>query len=129
MNKMVFVEQALKAVLGKKIGELAIIKQFFSSDYVQVVDGKMINFSEFYSHMQVLKEATESITIEIKSIAEGENCVHTQHIAKAIKKEGTVSEFEVFACFHLMDGKIIRCEELTRMLSGSKHDNDLGSRT
>ncbi|MEQ5125670.1 nuclear transport factor 2 family protein [Providencia alcalifaciens] len=129
MNKMVFVEQALKAVLGKQIGNLVVIKQFFSSDYVQVVDGKLIDFTEFCTHMQVLKEATESITIDIKSIAEGENCVHTQHIARAIKKEGTVSEFEVFACFHLMNGKIIRCEELTRMLSGSKHDNDLGSRT
>lgn len=129
MNKMVFVEQALKAVLGKQIGDLEVIKQFFSSNYVQIVDGKQIDFAEFCAHMQVLKEATDSISIEIKSIAEGDHCVHTQHIAKAVKKEGTVSEFEVFACFHLKDGKIIRCEELTRMLSGPQHDNDLGSRT
>ncbi|EKT66551.1 TPA: nuclear transport factor 2 family protein [Providencia alcalifaciens] len=129
MDKIAFVERALNSVLGEKLGDLEVIKQYFSSDYVQVVDGKQIDFTLFYAHMRALQEATENISIEIKSIAEGKNCVHTQHIARAVKKDGSTSEFEVFACFQLMNGKIIRCEELTRMLAGSKHDNDLGSRT
>lgn len=128
MNNMNFVQQALTSVLGKEIGSVAVIEQYFSPNYIQIVDGKQIDYDEFVAHLKVLKEATNSITITIKSIAEGQNCVHTQHIAHAEKKNGEVSEFEVFACFHLLDGKIIRCEELTRMISGAKSDGDLGSR-
>ena len=129
MNKMMLVKQALTTVLGKDIGNLAIVKKYFSPDYIQIVDGKQIDFEEFYEHLKVLKAATKSITVTIKSIAEGDNCVHTQHIARAIKNDGSVSEFEVFACFQIEDGKIIRCEEMTRMIKGSNTDEDLGSRT
>lgn len=129
VDNIQLVKQALDSVLGKQIGDIAVIEQFFSRDYIQVVDGKKIDFDEFVTHMQVLKEATESISITIKSIVQGENCVHTQHIAKAIKKGGACSEYEVFACFTILNNKIVRCEELTRMLQGDKSDHDLGSRT
>ncbi|AXH61202.1 MULTISPECIES: nuclear transport factor 2 family protein [Providencia] len=123
------VTQALNAVLGEDIGSLSVARQYFSDKYIQVVDGKQIDFNEFIAHLQVLKQATESIVITIKSIAEGDGCVHTQHLAKATKKDGSISEFEVFACFQIEDGKIIRCEEMTRMIKGSSQDEDLGSRT
>ncbi|EMF0916285.1 MULTISPECIES: nuclear transport factor 2 family protein [Providencia] len=128
MNKIKFVEQALTDVLGKEIGSEEVIEQYFSPNYIQIVDGKKINYEEFVAHLKVLKEATNNISITIKSIAEGQDCVHTQHIAHAEKKSGDVSEFEVFACFHLSEGKIVRCEELTRMIAGEKADGDLGSR-
>ncbi|EJD6401783.1 nuclear transport factor 2 family protein [Providencia rettgeri] len=129
MNNMQLVKQALNAVLGEDIGSRSVAQKYFSDEYIQIVDGKKINFNEFIAHLQALKQATQSITITIKSIAEGENCVHTQHLAKAIKKDGSVSEFEVFACFQIANNKIIRCEELTRMLKGAGADQDLGSRT
>lgn len=129
MGNIQLVKQALDSVLGKQIGSIPVIEQFFSRNYIQVVDGKKIDFDEFVAHMKVLREATESITITIKSIAEGDSCVHTQHFAKALKKDGSCSEYEVFACFTILDNKIVRCEELTRMIQGGKSDRDLGSRT
>lgn len=129
MGNRQLVRQALDSVLGKQIGSIPVIEQFFSRNYIQVVDGKEIDFDEFVAHMKVLKEATESITITIKSIAEGDHSVHTQHFAKALKKDGSYSEYEVFACFTILDNKIVRCEELTRMIQGGKSDRDLGSRT
>lgn len=129
MNNTQLVKNALNAVLGENIGSLTTVQQYFSEQYVQVVDGIKIDFNEFVKHLQALKNATRSITITIKSIAEGDGCVHTQHLAKAIKIDGSTSEFEVFACFHLEGGKIIRCEEITRMIKGNDVDADLGSRT
>lgn len=129
MNSMQLVKLALDSVLGAQIGNLSVIEQFFSRSYVQIVDGKKIDFDGFVKHMQVLKEATESINITIKSIAQEGYRVHTQHYAKAIKKDGSCSEYEVFACFSLSDGKIVRCEELTRMIQGANSDHNLGSRT
>ncbi|SUC47463.1 Uncharacterised protein [Providencia stuartii] len=87
MNKIKFVEQALTDVLGKEIGSVEVIEQYFSPNYIQIVDGKKINYEEFVAHLKVLKEATNNISITIKSIAEGQDCVHTQHIAHAEKKE------------------------------------------
>lgn len=129
MNNKQFMHQALTEVLGTEIGSLDVVKKYFSEDYVQVVNGKKIDFNEFVTHLEVLKDATKSISITIKSIAEGDGCVHTQHIAQAVKKNGSKSEFEVFANFQLENGKILRCEELTRMISGDVSDDDLGSRT
>lgn len=129
MNNAQLVRQALDAVLGEEIGSLEVTKKYFSEEYIQVVDGKQIDFNQFFAHLQVLEQATQSITITIKSIAEGDGCVHTQHLAKAIKNDGSISEFEVFACFQIKNGKIVRCEELTRMIKGHDADTDLGSRT
>lgn len=128
MSNITFIKNALNNVLGKDLGNVEIIEQYFSPDYIQVVDGKEIDYSGFVAHLAALKAAVDTITITFKSIAEGENCIHTQHIAHAEKKNGDISEFEVFACFSLSNGKIIRCEELTRMLVGKKQDSDLGSR-
>lgn len=129
MNNKQFIHQALTEVLGTEIGSLDVVKKYFSEDYEQVVNGKTIDFNEFIAHLKVLKNATESISITIKSIAEGDSCVHTQHVAQAVKKNGSKSKFEVFANFQLENGKILRCEELTRMISGDESDHDLGSRT
>ncbi|HEF8774596.1 TPA: nuclear transport factor 2 family protein [Providencia stuartii] len=128
MSNLTLVQRALVSVLGNDIGNLSAIEQYFSPDYIQIVDGKKIDYTEFVAHLNALKNAVESISITIKSIAEGDGCVHTQHIACAKKKNGEISEFEVFACFHLSNNKIICCEELTRMINGKKADEDLGSR-
>ncbi|OBU01982.1 hypothetical protein [Morganella psychrotolerans] len=128
MKNAEFVTRALTDVLGKHIGDEVLVDTYFSRKYVQVVNGQTIQFPEFLAHLNALKMATRSIVIEIKSIAQGEQCVHTQHIAKAEKITGELVAFEVFACFHLADGKIIRCEEVTRQLSGDESDSDLGSR-
>ncbi|MDE5306723.1 hypothetical protein PY546_08835 [Providencia stuartii] len=40
MNKIKFVEQALTDVLGKEIGSVEVIEQYFSPNYIQIVDGK-----------------------------------------------------------------------------------------
>ena len=129
MSHKQFVQCALKDVLNSQTVSLDTVTKYFSKEYLQIVDGKAINFDEFVEHLKVLKEATHTITITIKSIAENDNCVHTQHLAKAIKKDGSVSLFEVFAKFQLENGLIVRCEELTRMLDGDESDSDLGSRS
>ncbi|EKT56365.1 nuclear transport factor 2 family protein [Providencia sneebia] len=129
MSNITFVQEALSQVLGENIGSIDVIEQYFSPDYIQIVDGKEINYAEFVAHLNALKDVVDTLTVTFKSIAEGKNCVHTQHIAHAKKKNGDVSEFEVFACFTLCNGKIIRCEELTRMVLGEQKDSDLGSRT
>lgn len=91
MSNLMLVQQALASVLGQNIGKIEVIEQYFSPDYIQIVDGKRIDYNEFVAHLNVLKNAVDSISITIKSIAEGEGCVHTQHIACAKKKNSEFS--------------------------------------
>jgi predicted SnoaL-like aldol condensation-catalyzing enzyme len=122
------VQNALTQVLGANIGDKALIEKYFSSEYTQIVNGIELDYQGFISHMLHLKAATKSISIRIASIAESADNVHTHHFVQATKSDNTVSEFEVFARFRLKDGKIIRCYELTRQISGASGDQDLGSR-
>ncbi|WP_340620276.1 nuclear transport factor 2 family protein [Xenorhabdus siamensis] len=119
---------SLKRILENNDVNNSTIEEYFTKNYVQVVNGNELNFNDFISHINLLKETLISTKVNILSIAENENNVHTHHIVKAIKKDGEHVEFEVFARFLINESKIIRCYELTRKISGSEQDDDLGSR-
>ena len=38
--------------------DIEVIKQHFHSDYIQHVDGKILNFDQFVQHMKALKNCT-----------------------------------------------------------------------
>ncbi|MEX0447920.1 nuclear transport factor 2 family protein [Xenorhabdus sp. SGI246] len=119
---------SLKRILENNDVNNSTIEEYFPKNYVQVVNGNEFNFNDFISHINLLKETLISTKVNILSIAEKENNVHTHHIVKAIKKDGEHVEFEVFARFLINESKIIRCYELNRKISGSEQDDDLGSR-
>ncbi len=119
---------ALQEVIGCPGHDESKIARYFSPDYRQVVDGKSLNYDDFINHMSALKAQTRKMRLSIKAaIGEGDT-VFTQHYVKVEKNEGGWSEFEVFARFTLLEGKIHRCEELTRMIHGVIEDSDFGSR-
>jgi hypothetical protein len=106
----------------------AIIKRYFSKDYVQQVDGKTLHFSEFIKHIKVVKEAITSMSVTFDTIAQDNDIVFTNHRVRATTKEGSTGEVHVIAEFHIQNGQINYCNELTRQISGDPKDGDLGSR-
>ncbi|AHG18880.1 hypothetical protein Z042_04125 [Chania multitudinisentens RB-25] len=105
------------------------IAVFFDPSYQQVVDGKQLDYSGFIQHIAALKSHTKHMSVSIKSIVAENDTVFTHHYVNVEKNQGERSEFEVFARFTLASGRIICCEELTRMISGAPNDRDLGSRS
>ncbi|WP_139292472.1 hypothetical protein [Xenorhabdus thuongxuanensis] len=65
----------------------------------------------------------------ILSVAENDKNVHTHHLVKANKKDGSMIEFEVFSRFLVNNNRITGCYELTRKIMGNKDDSDLGFRS
>ncbi|CCG85419.1 nuclear transport factor 2 family protein [Erwinia piriflorinigrans] len=120
--------EALKTLITDPLHVESKIAVFFAADYQQRVDGKQLDYSGFIRHMEALKLYTKRMSISIKSIVAENDTVFTHHYVNVEKKQGEKSEFEVFARFTLLSGKIIRCEELTRMINGLPGDSDLGSR-
>lgn len=128
MPPLDIVQHALSQVLASPTLDNAVLQQFFSKRYTQIVNGEPLDYQGFVAHIKLLKDVTQQLELTLISIAAAGPDVHTHHTVRAVKNDGTESEFEVFAHFQVDDGKIISCQELTRQISGAHHDEDLGSR-
>ncbi|BET95891.1 nuclear transport factor 2 family protein [Xenorhabdus taiwanensis] len=123
------VVNALKYILESDDLDTFIIEKFFSKNYFQVVNGNKISFSDFVSHINLLKKSLTNLKVTILSVADNGDNVHTHHMIKASKMDGSIIEFEVFSHFSVSKNKINCCYELTRKIIGNEEDNDLGFRS
>lgn len=120
--------EALQSVTADPAHSQQQIPRWFSPDYQQQVDGNRLNYEQFIAHMATLKTITRSMTLHVDAIAANGNSVLTHHRVGVIKQNGESSQIEVFAHFQLREGRIIRCDELTRLLAGDPADAALGQR-
>ncbi|NOH69949.1 nuclear transport factor 2 family protein [Vibrio pectenicida] len=128
MDNRTLALNALQVMLTKPEFDQAEIAQYFAPSYQQTVNGLELDYVEFVAHVAKLKKDTKNRRITILACAaEGEH-VFTHHQVSAEKANGESVMFEVIANFTLTEGKIVRCQELTRMIQGQAHDEDLGSR-
>jgi hypothetical protein len=127
-NKSQFVTDALHKIVGQPEHDENQIARYFSPEYQQVVDGKSLDYRGFVEHMALLKSLTKAMKVSILAMACEENTVLTHHHVRVEKQKGQQSEIEVLARFTLSAGLIVRCDELTRLVSGAHDDHDLGSR-
>ncbi|MBB1149344.1 hypothetical protein H4K35_04210 [Myroides sp. NP-2] len=122
------VQEMLHNIIEGKTYDEALIQAYFSPDYVQVVDGKQLDFKAFKQHIKKLKELIERVAVEVCSTAVRDQVVFTKHQVESVLRDGTYHKHLVMAEFTFQDGKIIRCEELTFLLEGSASGKDLGSK-
>ena len=122
------IKQAFIDLLEKKGADEKTCEKYFSKQYTQYVDGKVLNFDEFVKHMKMLMMTIKSAKVDFKHIiAEGDK-VATVHQVDAIKENGEHVKVQVNAMMQILDGKIVLCDELTFLIHGDKSDHDLGSR-
>lgn len=119
---------ALQAIIASPEHCEQQIARWFSPDYQQQVDGNLLNYRQFITHMATLKTVTRHMDLRVDAIAASGDSVLTHHHVSVTKQNGESSQIEVFAHFQLREGRIIRCDELTRLLTGDPADADLGQR-
>ncbi|PRS78736.1 MULTISPECIES: nuclear transport factor 2 family protein [unclassified Bacillus (in: firmicutes)] len=93
------------------------VEAYFSPDYQQVTDGKVSTLDEFKKHLSTLKGLTKQLEIPVfhdvlfdEDTQQG--CFrYTVNVELASGDRGLI---DVMALFTLLDGRIIRCDELTR---------------
>ena len=123
-----FVQNMFRDVIENPRANSSIYKKYFSTDFVQYVDGKKNDYPHFLLHLQALKTAIKTVSIAVEHIvAEGDK-VATVHTARGVKRDGSTFATQVNAVFQVKDSKIVLCNELTHLLTGSESDRDLGSR-
>jgi hypothetical protein len=122
------VEQAFRDVFAPDAFDEGVIARYFSPQYVQKTDGRTLDFSGFVAHVRELKRTLKNVTITFdRLVAEGTNVVSI-HRADAEKIVGGRISIRVFALFVINAGKIVLCDELTRLEQGAAEDHDLASR-
>lgn len=128
VNNKEFIKEVFENCIENMNATEETYTRYFSEDYIQYVDGKVLNYKDFICHMKVQKSVLKCVKITFKyMVAEGDK-IATVHIAEAIKKNGKKIKAQINAIFQFRDGKIILCDELTRLVEGEKADEDLGSR-
>ncbi|HEY0177105.1 MAG TPA: nuclear transport factor 2 family protein [Pedobacter sp.] len=126
-NYKELVKEAFAEVLANPEFNEQTIARYFGPDYQQHVDGKVLNYDQFVSHMKVIKQKTTALQFDYKTIIQEGNIVFTNHLVKVTKPDGTLAEAHLIAEFHIENGQIVYCNELSRLLIGEERDRDLGS--
>lgn len=120
---------SFRDVLENPDADVSDVERWFSPDYRQSVDGKTMDYAQFVQHLEALNAAASSFKIDVQeTVCEG-NRVCTRHDVHVFKKDGSRALAQVLAIFEVTNGKIVRCDELTRLMDGDIEDRDLGSRT
>lgn len=109
-------------IIGNLQCDPATISQYFSEDYVQYVDNKVLDLQGLISHMGSLPNRFSSMKLTfIELIAEG-NKVLSSHIVDAISHEGNHHMMQSMAIFEITNDKITNCSELTRTIDDPPND-------
>lgn len=127
LNKSL-VERAFQDVFASDGFDEGAIARYFSPRYVQKTDGHTVDFAGFVAHVRELKRTVTNVKITFEHmVAEGASVVSI-HRAEAEKIAGGRISIRVFALFVIDEGKIVLCDELTRLEQGAAEDHDLASR-
>jgi len=123
------VERAFQDVFASDAFDEGAIARYFSPRDVQKTDGRTLGFPGFVAHIRELKRTLKNVKITFeRAVAEGANVVSI-HRAEAEKVAGDRISIRVFALFVIDDGKIVLCDEFTRLEQGAAEDRDVASRT
>lgn len=122
-----FIEKTFQDVIENMQADEEIISQYFSSDYIQYVDGHMLDYPGFIQHMKKQKTLINSAKVTIDHFVADANKICTVHRVDIQKKNDEKISVKVIAYFEIENGKIILCDELTKLLQGGEEDHNIGS--
>lgn len=123
------IKSLFEDVYNSQINPKEYLEKFVSKDYKQIVDGHEIDYIDFIEHIQKQREIIESISFDFIYLIEEKDIVASLHRVYLKKKESNQEVIaEVHAFFEFEHNMLISCDERTRILKGSKEDEDLGRR-
>ena len=104
-----------------------IVKDYLSQDYIQIVDNNPpMNYQDFINHIITQKKIIPKANITFTEfVAQGDKVAEI-HLVKANKKNNSLVEAKIIAVWTIKNGKITKCEEMSKILTGTKEDEKLG---
>lgn len=127
MDLITLTKSALVSVIESESFDELNVERYFSPNYQQVVDGTVLNLSEFKQHLTTLKQLTNAMKVTVVAMAQHNEHVFSHHQVTIDKCSGERSMVEVIAHFQWKNNKIVRCYELSQVIKGNKSDHALAS--
>lgn len=106
-----------------------VIDRYFSPRYVQHVDGTTLNFGAFVDHVRELKRTVVKLQVTFEQMVAEGNQVMEIHRVRGEKRDGSKFTVRLMSFWVIEAGKIVLCDEFSRVEEGAQEDRDLGSRT
>ncbi|MEM9634768.1 MAG: nuclear transport factor 2 family protein [Pseudomonadota bacterium] len=123
-----FLVEAFADLFDPNNDALDTAKKYMTPDYLQLVDGAMLDFEGFVNHLEVLHSSLSRAEFTFETVIASGNTISDIHIVDAVKKDGSTLRTKVIAFYHMRGEQIEKIDELTHMLEGDIEDGDLGSR-
>jgi ketosteroid isomerase-like protein len=105
------------------------VSRYFSPRYMQKVDGKKLDFASFVDHLNELKRSLNKLRVTFEYMVSEGDKVMDIHRVEGKKRDGAEITARVISLWVIESGKIVLCDELTRLERGAPEDHDLASRT
>ena len=119
-------KEIVKTMLEKMIThfqcDAETVSTYFSDDYVQYVDKKVLDKQGLSDHMGKLPKRFKSMSVTFLALIAEDDRVFSSHIVRAISPLKEKIFMHSMAYFILKDYKIIQCTELTRFIENPEQD-------
>jgi hypothetical protein len=123
------IAQALSDLLLDQSLPLAeAVNRHFHENYRQRTNGVWDDRESFVAHISHLRDVIESGTIDVLDAVVNGRQYSDRHVVHLTKRDGTTVSQEVYLFGDLaQDGRFLRAEEVTMMLTGTEEDRALGN--
>ena len=131
--KTIMLKEALRSLFENiyqpQVDPEKFIQKHVSTNYVQIVDGHRINYSDFVAHIIKQRLVIKDVSFNFIYLIEENDSVASLHRVLATKIDDNKKIIsEVHAFFQFKDGMLMSCNERTKIIQGSHEDEDLGRR-
>lgn len=121
-----FVKDAVVYALTNKDPNMDYSK-YVAKNFINPIDGNVFNYEQWVTHQKNIKAMVKSMTPTFDlMVAEGDHVAAIYHI-DIVKNDGSKLTVKDMAFFKIDHGKVVYCEELTRLLKGNEADKNIGS--
>ncbi|MFT0211062.1 hypothetical protein VQ643_00395 [Pseudomonas sp. F1_0610] len=121
-------QECLSEVICNPNFDTALIAEYFSTSYIQHVDGKTLNYEQFVAHIEHLKQAVIRCSIDFELLEQHGNTIHSIHIVRVVKNDSSKVRIKVQGQFTFEHNKLILTNETTELLEGDEENASLGWR-
>jgi hypothetical protein len=103
------------------------ISQYMSPNYIQITDGKRVDYRGFVQHIAVQKKLIVSARVRFVQIIAQDNVVSTNHEVDVVKKDGTQCTIKVIGHITYEGDKVVATDEMSMVTQGNPGDKELAS--
>ncbi len=125
-KNILLVQNFLHAMFERESFDPKMVEKYLDRDYKQWVNEQPpLDFEGFKRHLLAQKKIAPTVKITfLDMVVQGDKVAEIHHIT-AIKKNLEIIEGKVIAFWTIKNGKIARCEELTKITKGQPEDEKL----